>query len=343
MASLRIAFLALLAALLLPAAFAAAAPTPGVPPAEALCPRILPPDDDCYSAPLPSEGWLLGTVVDVDPADARAIALYDELVTKHATGFRVPERRQIALLQFRLNVPGTPGSLDPENPGPGYGEASIALRVTREGGDGNPYTAGWFPLAQPVNDQGQYGAGRDVGIPKYMADIALAHDEAGWHGTTTRFGGRDQAGGPGIAPVDGGSSMRLDWAPAAPGAEEPAGADAIRSWTRMEDPLFTVERPYDEDAVEHRPAMVKFTPVAWLESDSGEPENPITSRPPQIGTMRVALDGALPLTPSGFAATYGRDARWSDLLSTDQPLTAPGAFWHAKGYTVITGDDLNDG
>ncbi len=337
----RILLLVLVAAAALAAAVtsAPAAPSPGVPPAEALCPRVMPPDDDCYSIPLPSEGWLLGSVVDVDPRDKRAVRLYDALLAEHAKGFGRPVKRQIAVLQFRLNVPGTPGSLEPRNPGPGYGEASIALRVSFDGRDSFPYRDGWFPLAQPVNDPSQYGAGRDVGIPKYMADIALTHDDGGWHGVTEHFGGRDQAGGPGIATVAGGSSMRLDWAPS---SRRPANAEQILSWTRMEKPLFTVERPYDERNVDHRPAMVKFTPVAWLTTDESVPENPVTSRDPQLGRMRITLRGTLPVTPGAFTERHGRDARWADLLGTRRPLNAAGAFWHAKGYTIITGDDLDD-
>jgi hypothetical protein len=324
--------IALCAVLAAPAA-AQTAPSPGAPPANALCPRLVPPDPNCYTIPIPSEGWLIGTIVDVNKRDKRATALYDQLLAQYAPGFGAPKKRQIALLQFRLNVPGTPSAPDRTNPGPGYGEASIALRASFDGKDGYPWEDGWFPLAQPVNDSTQYGAGRADGIPKYMADISMTHDDGGWHGSVLNWGGPDAPGGPGSATVPGGNSMRLDWAPSA--APAPANAEQILSWTQLGEPLFTEVAPYDVRDADHAPWLVKFTPVpfAW-----GSGADPLTTAPPTLGTTTVSLQGTLPRSPSKWRG----QATFADLLGTSEPITVPGGFWYARGITYLTVDTLSD-
>ena len=147
-------------------AFAAAAPA-GATTLSNTCPHIgsTAPNPSCVTEPIPGEGWVVAAM---RPPSRHALRVYRSLIPSF---YAMPRRPMVAFTGSRLNV-GNP-TLSDADPGPGYMESAVEIRVRRGSEEG------WFPLATPVNDSSQYQAGRWVGIPKWMADLSMTHDHAG--------------------------------------------------------------------------------------------------------------------------------------------------------------------
>ena len=290
---LRSALVAAIAAVLVAAGVAVAAPgLPGpdaeIDPRRDLCPR--PGDFDCYSLPIPAQGYVVAGLAAPAPGQE---ALYDSLVP---APFEPAADRQVAVSLIKLEIPGDAGTRSEPTPD-GYMEGSLALRAVY------PPTGeeGWFPLTTPVNDQAQYDSGRAQGIPKQMADITLRSTDAGWDATAVKPGG-----GPLIY------DLSLDLSRPAAG-----DADAVRSWTRLDDPFWTLVAPWDEPDDDGRDAKrVRFAPVPLTsDEESG------------LGTLTVTIADAG--TP------------WEGLIA---PVTQmPGMFADMEGAVVMTFDTLETG
>ncbi len=296
-------------------------PQPGF--VESLCPRAAAPDPDCYTIALPAEVWATAAAIPIkdDPA---AIKAYDSLIPEPF--FPIPDRREIGVLMFRLDTTPSPARDIDTDPGPGYAEGSVAIRVGFPAQDRYPYREGWWDLAQPLNDQSQYGAGRDIGLPKYMADAGLRIDANGtWRAHATDWGPSD-AEAPGSSTVPGANELHIEWTADEPGADKER-REQLWTWGQYGEPLFVQTPPYDEQG-EHEPALVKFTTVSTLPVH-GAPASPVTMAPdPRIGTAKVTLDGT---TPAGidFAELIGPGVH---------QVAGTSAF--TRGFAFITSDNL---
>src|SRR3712207_5904749 len=196
--------------------------------AQSLCPRAQAPDPDCYTISIPAEVWAVATTLRIKPT-RQAKRAYDSLIPEPF--FPIPGRRRVAVLMFRLNTQMSPGSDANTDPGPGYAEGSVAIRVGFPARDGYPYRVGWWDLAQPLNDPSQYDAGRDIGLPKYMARAGLRIADGRWRAHATRWG-RTGGGQPGAATVRRGNILRISWSGKKPRRLGRRRARAIRTWGR---------------------------------------------------------------------------------------------------------------
>ncbi len=299
--------------------------------ADALCPRPGQTTPDCYTLPVPgAQAWVVAAIA--EPKEG-AEALYDSLVPRP---YLLPEKRQVALLSSRLNL----GTGDPRNgpetaPDKGYQEGSIALRVGFPARDGFPYSEGWFVLAQPISDFGQYEAGRDVGIPKYMADMSVVKDGDTWTQSALNMGSNaSQTNGPGSTTVtENDMDLSITWTPEAVEADEQEVKDVER-WTIFGDPLFGHKRPYDDPNVNlDVPFMTKFTPAAYAPVGKAGAVTPLTYGPYlKTGLTDVTLTGNIPTTSTP----------WSDLVGPEQLTDIPGTFGFINGMLYITMDDLSN-
>ena len=316
---------AALLALLAPAGVLGQAPQPQPGLAESLCPRLTAPDPDCTTIGIPAEVWATSAIVPIkdDPQAAKA---YDSLIP--APFFPLPGRRELGVLMFRLDTtPSSNRSID-DDPGAGYAEGSVAIRVGFPAKDGYPYREGWWVIAQPLNDQSQYGAGRAIGLPKHMADAGLRIDAS----KTWRAHAKDWAPGnkdtPGAAVVPGGNSLTIEWS-AGERPEGPERREQLWTWGQYGEALFVQRPPYDEGG-EHAPGMVKFTTVSTVPL-AGAPQTPVTMAPdPRIGNATVSLDGK---TPGGVP--------FSDLIGPG-PHKVAGTSAFTRGFAFITSDDLSN-
>src|SRR3712207_4090880 len=195
-----------------------------------------------------SEVWATAAIVPIkdDPA---AVKAYDSLIP--APFFPLPGRREVGVLMFRLDTSVSPESTIDSDPGPGYAEGSVAIRVGFPAEDGYPYREGWWVIAQPLNDQSQYQAGRHIGLPKHMADAGVRVDAS----KTWRAHAKDWATGdkakPGAAVVPGGNSLSIEWS-AADRPEGPERREQLWTWGQYGEALFVQRPPYDQ-AGEHAP------------------------------------------------------------------------------------------
>src|SRR3712207_1186526 len=161
---------------------------------------------------------------------------------------------------FRLDTTPSPGRTIDTDPGPGYAEGSVAIRVGFPAKEGYPCREGWWTIAQPLNDRSQYGAGRDIGLPKYMAHAGLRVDSPRkWRAHATDWA-RAAGKPPGRERVPGGNKLHIEWRD-----DEPAAGRARRqqlwTWGQYGEPLFVQKPPFDEPGP-RKPALVKFTPVS---------------------------------------------------------------------------------
>jgi hypothetical protein len=297
--------------------------------AAALCPRPGQTTPDCYTIPVPAaQAWVVAAIA--EPKEG-AEALYDSLVRRPYT---VPARRQVAVLSSRLNIPADPDAGPDTAPEPGYQEGSIALRVGFPARDGYPYTEGWFVLAQPISDVGQYDPGRDVGIPKYMADMTVSKTDDGWRQTASGMGtSPSQVDGPGSTTVADGFALTIDWSDVPVQADEQQVAD-VEDWAVFGDPLLGHKRPYDDPAADlDVPYMTKFTPSAFVPATSAAAFTPLTNGPDlRTGRADVTLTGLIPLT----------GVPWSDLVGPEQLTGIPGTAGFITGTLYMTFDDLSN-
>ena len=314
---------ALLATLLSTAVAQTPQPQPGF--AESLCPRVQPPDEDCYTIGLPAEVWATAATIPIKDTP-EAIKAYDSLIPEPF--YALPKRREIGVLMFRLETAMSPERDIDSDPGPGYAEGSVAIRVGFPAEDGYPYREGWWVLAQPLNDPGQYGAGRDIGLPKYMADAGLRVEGDGrWRAHAVDWA-RANADAPGSEPVPGGNALRIEWRSGDPGVSEER-SNQLRAWGQYGEPLFVNRPPYDE-AGEHAPALVKFTPVSAVPV-AGAPNTPVTAAPdPRVGTATVTLEGT---APGGV--------EFAKLIEPG-PQTVAGTSAFTRGFAFITSDNLEN-
>lgn len=316
-------------------ALALAAPTaghaePGVQPGlvESLCLARTVPDPDCVTIAYPGvDVWAVSATL---PIEESATAAYDALIP---APFTPPSRRELGVLMFRLDIPANPSTSIESDPGEGYAEGSVAIRVGFPAAEGFPYREGWWDLAQPLNDASQYGAGRGVGLPKYMATAAVRRDPDGsWRASATDWGKHASQSGPGISTVPGGNILEINWTPSDPGVSADR-AQALRSFGQYGEPLFLNSPPHDETG-DRDPAMVKFTPAALIPV-SGVARTPATEFPdPMLGTVTVRLEGLIP--GSGDDVSAGS---FADLLAPG-PHTVAGTVAFARGYAFLTSDNL---
>lgn len=296
---------------------------------DALCPRPGQTTPDCYTIPVPgAQAWVVAAIAEPKPG---AEALYDSLIRRPYTA---PETRQVAVLSSRLNIPADLEAGPDTQPEPGYQEGSIAIRVGFPAKDGFPYSEGWFVLAQPISDFGQYEAGRDVGIPKYMADMTVTQTDDGWQQTATDMGtSAEQTAGPGSTTVEDGIDLTIDWSQVPVVAEEQAVTDVER-WTVFGDPLLGHKRPYDDPAANlDLPYMTKFTPSAFVPVGSAGAVTPLTNGPDlRTGLTDVTLTGTIPTT----------DVPFSDLVGPEQLTDIPGTYGFVTGTLYMTFDDLSN-
>ncbi|MEX2554800.1 MAG: hypothetical protein WEB06_04115 [Actinomycetota bacterium] len=303
---------------------------------EALCASRVPPDPDCLSIAYPAiDVWSVAAILPLREGEA-ATASYDSLIPPP---FTPPPsgRREIAVLMFRLDLPMNPTSSIDTDPGAGYAEGSVAIRVGFPAAEGFPYSEGWWDLAQPLNDPSQYGAGRGVGLPKYMADASLRRLEDGtWAAAATGWGKADgQAGGPGSTTIEDGNVLTISWKPEELG---PPGehVEQVRAWGQYGEPLFVQTRPYDENVPTHDPAMVKFTPASLVPLYDVR-RTPLTEFPdPIVGTATVRLEGAIP----GPGSTITSMPFSAILEPVDHVVAGTIAF--TRGYAFLTTDDLRN-
>lgn len=326
---------ALAACVVLAIAMPVTAQDPGLQPGfvESICPSRVPPDPDCATIAYPLvDVWAVAAILPIKQGDSAAAA-YDALIPEP---FTPPAVREIALLMFRLDIPASPSSSIETDPGDGYAEGSVAIRVGFPAADGFPYDAGWWDLAQPLNDQSQYGAGRGVGLPKYMAEASVRRAANGdWAARALDWGKAEgQSGGPGSVTVAGGNVLEIDWTPADPGVSDER-AHQLWRWGQYGDPLFVQTAPYDEVSA-HDPAMVKFSPTS-LVPVYGVERTPLTEYPdPIIGTATVRLEGTIPGAHDTLAA-----GSFADLIDPG-PHTVGGTLAFARGYAFLTTDNLSN-
>ncbi len=306
---------------------------PGLQPGftDALCPR--PVDTDCATIAYPAiDVWSVSAILPVKNTDAApdAEAVYDSLVPEP---FTVPAERELAVLMFRLDIPTNPTSTATTDPGEGYAEGSVAIKVGFPAAHGFPYSEGFWNLAQPLNDPAQYEGGRSIGLPKYMAEAEVRRNADGTWTAGAEDWGKVDVASPGSEPVPGGNTLQIDWSPGTP----PTGADtdALWRWAQYGDPLFVQTVPYDEVG-SHDPAMVKFT-TTGLTPLFGVPRTPASEYPdPEIGTATVTLEGDIPGAGNALTA-----ASFSDLIAPG-PHTVGGAFAYARGHAFLTIDNLEN-
>lgn len=305
---------------------------PGVQPGflEGICVGRIPPDPDCGAIAYPGDVWSVAAIL---PVRAGGEAAYDALIP--APFYPIEGKREIAVLMFRLNVVPSPTSSIDTDPGDGYAEGSVAIRVGFPAHEGFPYREGWWDLAQPLNDQSQYDAGRGIGLPKYIAEAGLRRDGDGiWSGRALDWAKTADQAAPGIARVAGGNVLRISWSPIEP-VTTPEHRAKLRAWGQYGEPLFVQTRPFDENAA-HDPAMVKFTPVAVLPL-ADVPRTPVTEYPdPVIGTARVTLEGSI----SG-AHTNVSAGSFADILEPGEHVVA-GTVAFGRGLAWVTSDDLRN-
>ena len=298
-------------------------PQPGF--AESLCPRLAAPDPDCITIGIPAEVWAAAAIVPIRD-DPQAIKAYDSLIP--APFHPIPGRREVGVLMFRLNTSMSPDRTIDTDPGAGYAEGSVAIRVGFPAEEGYPYRDGWWVVAQPLNDQSQYRAGRDIGLPKHMADAGLRIDEQKtWraHANDWATGNKDT---PGAAPVPGGNRLSIEWR-AGETTAGPERREQLWTWGQYGEPLFVQRPPYDE-AGEHDPGLVKFTTVSAVPVQ-GAPQTPLTTAPdPRIGNATVTLEGA---TPGGV--------QFADLIGAG-PHQVEGTSAFTRGFAFITSDNLQN-
>lgn len=317
--------LAAVVAMLAPSAAVAQTPQPQPGLAESLCPRLAAPDPDCITIGIPAEVWATAAIIPIKD-DPEAVQAYDSLIP--APFFPVPGRREVGVLMFRLNTSTSPDRTIDTDPGPGYAEGSVAIRVGFPAEEGYPYREGWWVIAQPLNDQSQYRPGRDIGLPKHMADAGLRIDAS----KTWRAHANDWAQGskdaPGSAVVPGGNRLSIEWK-AGERPEGPERREQLWTWGQYGEALFVQRPPYDE-AGEHAPGMVKFTTTSTVPL-RGAPQTPVTMAPdPRIGNATVTLEGA---TPGGV--------QFSDLVGSGAHSVA-GTSAFTRGFAFITSDDLSN-
>jgi hypothetical protein len=271
---------------------------PQLDPTDTTCSVFVPsPDRYCAPIPLPAEATALGTIIDVDPEDA---ALYESLIP---APFSAPDDvgdYQLSLLVFWLEIPptvGTDGSQEGQ-----YIEGQYALRAQRDGKEG------WFQLHVPVSNDSLYDAGRQAGLPKYLADMAMTSDEEGW----LAVAGRNDDHGP--------DHVSIDYT-----ADEGsvASEELVRLVTQQD--VFFGSCPHLDGTV----PTADYEPNRWWESKyTSIPTAELA--PPEAGTV------ALTLTP-------GELVDWGPLLPDEDgdgttTLELPGIFWHAEGLVIATWD-----
>jgi hypothetical protein len=191
---------------------------------------------------------------------------------------------------------------------------------------------GWLVLAQPINDFGQYQSGRDVGIPKYMADMSIEQTDTGWRQSAVNMATTaDQSARPG-AETGEGTDLVIDWHASAPEATEEQVADNER-WVIFGGPLLGHDAPFDEVDGPGAPALTKFTPSAYVPATSTLAITPFTQGPwIEMGTATVTLDGIIPVV----------GVPWSDLVGSEQLTDVPAAYAQINGALYMTFDGLEN-
>lgn len=270
---------------------------PQVDPTDTTCSVFVPsPDRYCAPIPLPAEATALGTIIDVDPANA---ALYESLIP---APFSAPDDvadYQLSLLVFWLEIPptlGTDGSQEGQ-----YIEGQYALRAQRDGKEG------WFQLHVPVSDDSLYDAGRQAGLPKYLADMSMTSEEDGWLAVADR----NDDHGP--------DHISMDYT-----ASEGAASEALTRLVTQQDVFF--------GTCPHLDGRVPGTDYEWNRWWESKYTSIPTAElaPPEAGTVSVTV------TPGALVG-------WAGLLPDDDgdgtvTLELPGTFWHAEGVVIATWD-----
>ena len=297
---------------------------------DALCERGAKVDDNCVTLPIPGQAWVVAALT---TPKTGAENLYDSLIRAPYTA---PATRQVAVLSSRLDIPGDPSKTPETAPEAGYQEGSIAIRVTMPKMEaGYPWREGGLILTQPINDYGQYEAGRDVGIPKYLADMTTTKTANGWRQEAKGFGaGPGQARGIGSSTVKSGGRLVINWTRAKVTASDKQVADVER-WTVFGDPLVGHRRPFDDRGFDVRnPWLTKFTPTAYVPATQAGAVTPATAGPDlELGRADVVLEGTIPGT---------KGVPSSRLVGPKQLTGIPGVSAYFSGVLYITTDGLAD-
>lgn len=296
--------------------------------ADALCERGAKIDSDCVNIPIPGQAWVVAALTKPRPG---AEKLYDSLIRPP---YKPAAQRQVAVLSSRLDIPGDASMTRDTDPGAGYQEGSIAIRVSLPPMEaGYPWTDGWLVLVQPINDYSQYEAGREVGIPKYLADMTTTKTAKGWRQVSIGFGaGPGQDKGIGSTTVKGGGRLIIDWTTDKVKASEQQIADVER-WSVFGDPLVGHKRPFDDPKFDvTKPWLTKFTSTAYVPATQAAAFTPLTAGPDlEVGQTDVVLEGTIPGT---------KGVPFSRLVGPKQLTDIPGVSAYFSGILYITTDGL---
>lgn len=271
---------------------------PQLDPTDTTCSVFVPsPDRYCVPLPLPAEATALGTIIDIDPEHA---ALYESLIPAPFSAPDQVDDYQLSFLVFWLEIPptfGTDGAQEGQ-----YIEGQYALRAQRDG------KQGWFQLHVPVSSDSLYDAGREAGLPKYLADMAMTSDDTGWN----TFADRNDDHGP--------QHLSIDYT-AGDGSEvSPELSDLV-----TQQDVFFGSCPHLDGRI---PAPDREWSRWWESKYTSIPTAELA--PVEAGTVEVTV-------------TPGDLVDWAPLLPDEDGdgttvLTLPGAFWNAEGIVIASWD-----